>query len=244
MKTIDIKGKQYVQVHERILYFRANFEEWSLTSDLVDNSDGSCIFKAYIHDGTGTLRATGYAREKDGDSYINKTSYIENCETSAWGRALANLGIGIETSVASADEVQNAVIRQENPAPQAKPKEAATEKKPSLKIQFLVAMVKKSEGKLAFGDKKKNIKGTPNEVFLGVTSDICNDDRIEELCNAAKPKVEYPLTPNMPDENDGGWDVLINALEAFDLDKSIKTHKTAYAYNAGQKKGKGKDADA
>jgi hypothetical protein len=44
---------------------------------------------------------------------INKTSYIENCETSAWGRALGNLGYGIQTSIASAEEVEMAIAKQE-----------------------------------------------------------------------------------------------------------------------------------
>ena len=57
--------------------------------------------------------ATGIAYEVMGSSYINKTSFIENCETSAWGRALGNLGIGIDTSIASAFEVNNAIIQQE-----------------------------------------------------------------------------------------------------------------------------------
>ena len=47
-------------------------------------------------------------------SFINKTSYVENCETSAWGRALANFGIGLGTSVASADEVANAIENQKS----------------------------------------------------------------------------------------------------------------------------------
>jgi len=45
------------------------------------------------------------------------SSYIENCETSAWGRALANFGIGIDTAVASADEVGNAIKQQQDDTP-------------------------------------------------------------------------------------------------------------------------------
>jgi hypothetical protein len=48
-----------------------------------------------------------------GSSNINKTSYVENCETSAIGRALAMLGIGIDTSIASANEVSDAIAKQE-----------------------------------------------------------------------------------------------------------------------------------
>ena len=57
--------------------------------------------------------ATGLAQEKENSSFINKTSFVENCETSAWGRALGNLGIGIDTAVASAEEVKNAILNQE-----------------------------------------------------------------------------------------------------------------------------------
>lgn len=112
MKTIDIKGKPYVQVNERIMYFRENYPSWRLTTDIITLQDGVCVIKAYIHDPDDNLISTGHAYEKEGSTFINKTSYIENCETSAVGRALGNLGIGIETSVASAEEVENAIAQQ------------------------------------------------------------------------------------------------------------------------------------
>ena len=104
LKTVDIKGKPYVEVNERIKYFRENYQDYSLESELVSNENGVCIVKAIIKNPNGVVKATGYAYEKEGSSFINKTSYIENCETSAWGRALGNFGIGIDTSIASADE--------------------------------------------------------------------------------------------------------------------------------------------
>lgn len=58
--------------------------------------------------------AQGTALEKESSSFINKTSYAENCETSAFGRALGNLGIGIDTSVASYEEVANAIENQKD----------------------------------------------------------------------------------------------------------------------------------
>ena len=109
---VDIKGKEYVTVNERILEFRKEYEGLNLTSEMLSNEGGVCIFKATISNHDGVVRATGHAYEKEGSTFINKTSYIENCETSAWGRALANLGIGIDASVASADEVGNAVKQQ------------------------------------------------------------------------------------------------------------------------------------
>ena len=92
MEPIDIKGKEYVQVHERIKEFwRLNPEVGRIVTTLIENGDGYCIFKAEVYidaDGGGAPVATGHAREKEGDSFINKTSYLENCETSAIGRAL------------------------------------------------------------------------------------------------------------------------------------------------------------
>ena len=112
LKTVNIKGKEYVEVNERLKHFRANFKGWCLTTDIVDLTEDRCTIKATIFDDNGNIRATGHAQEKEGSSFINKTSFIENCETSAWGRALANLGIGLDTSVASYDEVANAITQQ------------------------------------------------------------------------------------------------------------------------------------
>lgn len=119
MEKIQIKGKDYVMVNERLKYFRANYKGWSLTSEIVNLDSDSCVIKALICDENGVLKATGLAQEDRTSSMINKTSFVENCETSAWGRALGNLGIGIDESVASAEEVDMAIKKQEmkpNPA--------------------------------------------------------------------------------------------------------------------------------
>lgn len=114
MKSIKIHGKDYVLVSERLRHFRTcgDYEGWAITTELISNEEGSCIILAKIRDVTDRVLATGYARERDGDSHINQTSYIENCETSAIGRALASLGMGIDTSIASAEEVTNALLNQ------------------------------------------------------------------------------------------------------------------------------------
>jgi hypothetical protein len=116
-KTTNIKGKQYVEVNERIKFFRQDkaYEGYSLTSEIITLDDSECVILAKIHNSDNTLVATGLAQEFKSASRINATSYVENCETSAWGRALANLGIGIDTSIASSNEVSNAIKQQENP---------------------------------------------------------------------------------------------------------------------------------
>jgi len=112
MKTVDIKGTAYVTVNERLKYLRANFPAYSLTSEITHINESGVIIRASLKNDKGEEVASGYAHEKQGSTFINKTSFVENCETSAWGRALANFGIGIDATVASADEVANAIKNQ------------------------------------------------------------------------------------------------------------------------------------
>lgn len=111
LKTVNIKGKEYVEVNERLKAFREIYPNGSIMTEIVSHQDGVVVMKAVIVI-DGQIRATGHAYEKEGSTFINKTSYIENCETSCWGRALACLGLGLDTSVASVEEVANAIKQQ------------------------------------------------------------------------------------------------------------------------------------
>ena len=115
-KTTNIRGKQYVEVNERIKYFRQEeqYKNWTIMSEFPALDSEQCVCKATIADASGRVIATGHAHEVQGASNINKTSYVENCETSAIGRALAMLGIGIDTSIASANEVEDAIAKQDS----------------------------------------------------------------------------------------------------------------------------------
>ena len=112
LKTIEFKGKGYAQVNERVKAFRMICPSGTISTEIVDLSDGVVTMKATVLEEDGTVLATGYAQEKESSSYINKTSFIENCETSAVGRALGFAGIGIDGSMASADELANALNNQ------------------------------------------------------------------------------------------------------------------------------------
>ena len=123
MKTVNIKGKEYVEVNERLKEFRNTFKDYSLTTEIIELTPEYCVLKAIITDDKGVVRATGLAQENRDSSYINKTSYIENCETSAWGRALGNFGIGIDSAICTADELLmalNAQQQEKKPTPAAK----------------------------------------------------------------------------------------------------------------------------
>ena len=126
MLSTNIKGKDYVEVNQRIKAFRKLYPEGTIETEMLSNENGVCVFKAkvgytktYMDEEKGiladiyTLLGTGTAYEKENSTFINKTSYIENCETSAVGRALGMAGFGIDVSVASAEEVSNAINNQE-----------------------------------------------------------------------------------------------------------------------------------
>jgi hypothetical protein len=114
-KTTNIRGKAYVDVSERVKFFRQEeqYKNWTISTEvtMLDDKD-ECICKTIIADPEQRVIATGLAHEVKSSSNINKTSYVENCETSAVGRALAMLGIGIDASIASANEVKDAIAKQ------------------------------------------------------------------------------------------------------------------------------------
>ena len=111
INKVDIKGKMYSLVNDRVLAFRELYPDGVIESDILSMNNGVVVIKATIRDGDKVI-ATGLAYEKEGSTYINKTSYIENCETSAVGRALGFLGIGADESICSAEELVNAVTNQ------------------------------------------------------------------------------------------------------------------------------------
>lgn len=112
IKTTDIKGKDYAEVNQRIKAFRMVYPEGTIETEMLSNENGLCIFRAMVKN-VDLVLGTGTAYEKESSSFINKTSYIENCETSAVGRALGMAGFGIDTSGASYEEVSNAVLNQD-----------------------------------------------------------------------------------------------------------------------------------
>lgn len=120
LKPMMIKDKAYIPVNERIKAFRMIYPEGFIHNTMLSNENGVCIFKSevgfYTESGERRVLGVGTAFEKQDSTFINKTSYIENCESSSCGRALGMAGFGIDTSIASAEEVQNAITNQEKNA--------------------------------------------------------------------------------------------------------------------------------
>jgi len=113
MPKVDIKGKSYAQVNDRVKAFRQLCPNGSITTEIIGMENGVVTMKATVIDEEGKILGTGLAQEKETSSFINKTSYIENCETSAVGRALGFAGIGVDGSMCSAEELVNAITNQD-----------------------------------------------------------------------------------------------------------------------------------
>ena len=172
IKTTDIKGKNYAEVNQRIKAFRMVHPNGAIVTDIISLVDGVVTMKATVYDDEAKVIGTGTAQEKETSSFINKTSFIENCETSAVGRALGMCGFGIDTSIASYEEVANAIENQNK-----------QEEKPSkLHIDALV--------------ETANIKGVPVEKLCkkyGI-------EKIEDISMAQYTECAKGLN-KMPDVN-------------------------------------------
>lgn len=115
LKAIDVKGKRYVMVNEKVKAFRQLYPEGFLRTDILSLENGVVVMQSkagYYENGNEKILGTGLAFERQDSSFINKTSYIENCETSSIGRALSFLYLGADDSIASAEELANAIKNQ------------------------------------------------------------------------------------------------------------------------------------
>lgn len=111
--------KDYIEVNVRIEKFWEKYPDGRIQTELVSWENGIVVMKALVYKNLNDpiASANGFAYEKEGSSYINKTSALENCETSAVGRALALLGFEIKRSVASKENVANAEEQADQPEP-------------------------------------------------------------------------------------------------------------------------------
>ena len=112
--TVKIHNKEYQTVAERLVKMRELIPDAQVVTELISADGDIVVMKASLMTG-GEVISTGYAEEIRGSSNINKTSALENCETSAVGRALALTGHSelLGTSIASADEVAQAISQQD-----------------------------------------------------------------------------------------------------------------------------------
>lgn len=137
ISMIDLKGKNYAMVPERVTAFRKLFPDGFITTEILSNDGTTVLMKAtagYYRDGIPVVLGSGMAQEIRGKGMVNGTSHIENCETSAVGRALGMIGLGINGGgICSAEELVNAITAQnqmkqekKEPLPEIKQEQTAT----------------------------------------------------------------------------------------------------------------------
>lgn len=177
IKTTDIKGKAYAEVNERIKAFRQLFPNGTIATEIVSCEGGVVVIKATATNEDGFILATGHAYEKENSTFINKTSYIENAETSAVGRCLGMIGIGIDTSVASYEEVANAVAQQEDkPKTVARQEEKKSEPKKTEPKRVLTEEDKQARTILLELCRTRQIKPAEVAKHFGLTNNSSAED--------------------------------------------------------------------
>lgn len=166
---IDIQGKDYYTVVERMQMLKDDFKiNYSLKTDMLLCDDKKVVVKAVLS--IKGNEYTGLAMELIGGSFINKYSALENCETSAIGRALSSAGY-FGTEFCSANELENAIKQQ---------KEKPATKKTKQKQSGGMSEQHRLENEPDYSDKDEL---TFTDIAENLGGTVINDD----------PKIKYPI---------------------------------------------------
>jgi hypothetical protein len=147
MATFDLES--YATVQERIAQFYQDFPDGSIRTFMVFRDGPEVIFEARVYrnpeEAVMGVYTSGFAREIEGKTPVNKTSHVENCESSAAGRALANLGYATDARRPSRSEML---------------KVARTKDEHEEMLQFIRSVGPKVNdlATIAMGDKEYNLK--------------------------------------------------------------------------------------
>lgn len=117
-KAIKIQGKDYVQVADRVRFFNEEYPNGSIRTQIISYENKQIVMQAIVIPDIdkSTRFFVDHSQEVEGVGMVNKTSALENASTSAVGRALALMGIGVIESIASADEINKATNRTYTPS--------------------------------------------------------------------------------------------------------------------------------
>lgn len=173
----------YIPVHERIEKFYGLYPNGRINTEIIGNVNGIVVIKAaaYRERDDADPSATGHAYEKEGEGYINKTSHIENCETSAIGRALANLGIEVSRGIASREEMQKV--------------ERMTAEKPTAREGLVLSLKKIGQALNAKGDSikwsgKQTSEYITEQFGEGVTLDNANEAQLKTVADDLQARLK------------------------------------------------------
>lgn len=157
--------EDYVPVAERLERFYERFPDGRVITHIIEHNSesGFVLMRAEVYRSPDDAQpaATGHAFEVRGESYVNKTSYIENCETGSVGRALALLGFEVKRGIASREELEKTsrmasdkTARASSAAPAATPTPSPSAAAPTEKTVNLDAEILQSAGALGYDAAK------------------------------------------------------------------------------------------
>ena len=152
-------------------------------TELVDRSETWCLFKASIYE-NDVLIATGWAEEHVTERGVNATSHVENCETSAVGRALANSGWAGSDPAKRASREEMSKVQRNNPVTGAPPRQERAQVGSKAKR---AATEKQLEYLRNLNAAKGNVLSTQDVARCAGDAQLCSDE-IQKLLDRPDAK--------------------------------------------------------
>ena len=164
--AIDLKGKQYLQVVHRVNLFRESYGlAYSIEPEILVDDGTRVLMVAYIKDADGRVVGKGHAEEIRNAGPVNRTSAIENCETSAIGRALANIGLA-GNEYASAFEMENIPNKEKAKASQDKAKKVSDDEENKMILSVHKLLTVSVEGTDDLSTMRNNWKANKEALHI------------------------------------------------------------------------------
>jgi hypothetical protein len=157
MANFDLDS--YATVQERVAQFYQDFPDGSIRTFMVRSDGPEVIFEARVYrtqeEAAMGVYTSGWAREVEGKTPVNRTSHLENCESSAVGRALANLGYATDAKRPSRSEML---------------KVARTREDHEALLEYIKAVGPRipEEAEILIGGKVRNLKGYVRENWTTI----------------------------------------------------------------------------
>jgi len=156
--TVDIKGKKYSTVNERLRHLLKYFPETRFNEEVLFHDNERVIVKTELYIGD-TIYSVGTAEEYRNSSFINKTSALENCASSSLGRTIAAFGLS-GSEYASAEELVNALNNQKGSTQKVSIKDTIKKQTTETKLTALYSDWKKENDSIEkdFESQQQSIK--------------------------------------------------------------------------------------
>lgn len=167
---MKLKGKDYLQVAWRLVWFREDHPDWGINAECIEQDQDHAIFKAIICDENGLQKSSGHGSESKKDF----GDFLEKAETKAVGRALAMLGYGTQFAADELDEGERIVDSPINREPV-----KASEPVKGVKAKSLKTLMEKAM--LAYGMDKAPERFAMLMNRAGCTKETMNERYYDQI---------------------------------------------------------------